>query len=862
MAAAHSGLMPPCCCRIGLLALCHSLPLLATIERAWPQSKSAIHSFFTLQSLLLPASAAPATAYISHRVCSECYLASCIVCPRLRCVAPTLIMRVCLPRSSSSVRHYAPPPVGPPVQSTRQKRTLSDMSQEHARKATNLSIDLPPPPAAPHRPPSPVLPSPLPSAQSSASVSSASSSPLSCQPVPPPAPARKRRAAAVAAESAIRQQLQPDSAERITGPPHSLQQLVCDEDESTIDSCVSAVSSTLSTVSHAPTSAYVTPEPRKRRSRRRRQRAEADAAAPAADGSTSSSTDEVSGVVIPTYLPPAILPPVDEAATTPSLRRSTRRLPKAHSLVSSTHAPTAPPRRRATSLPSVKSAHPIFHDFAITTSVLSSLPLSSFLHLRAVSTSFLRPSYTPAAWYHQHVTVCDAASLVRLRSSTALFALLPSLTVNLVSCPTLCIDAELRALLSRLPSLRSLRLVNCMKLTKLGVNAVLYCGALTELTVQNCGSLQARCLSSLLEHIPCLGSVQQLQLLPDVPRDAADDAALSLARTDALAAYRSTAYVSALSSTCFRWDDEYHVRRDTPRPLYDHTRLVRLDLTKFRNWRDESLLTFRDEHWRSFVSLRHLNLRGCRELTDESMSCVADMPLLSLDLSFCVQLNNLAIERLANRSRPLRQTLKSLTLTSAVMLTDGACEHLAAFVHLSHLVLSQLPRLTDHGLIQLQRGPACLKLCSVDVSWCERLVGDWLVSVGEGWTRQENERRMGADFLDYYDGSHSGMVQEEEDELTSEGHECDSDGDGVELADARREAAVIARRRAAQRERRRLTPERRVGQGQLATVAAAEESSEMWSALRYVDVRYCHGVDVGSKVILARLRPDIQLVWR
>ena len=751
------------------------------------------------------------------------------------------------------------------------------MSEEHARKAS-LSIDLPPPLAVPHRPPSPILSSPLPSARSTRSVESESSSPQSSQLIAPPAPARKRRAAAVAAESAIRQQLHSDSGERRyrqpfgSAPEPALQELMCDEDESTIDSCLSAVSSTVSAASNAPTTSYVTPEPRKRRSRRRRHRPEADTVAQAADGAgsgTSSSTDDQSSLVIPTYLPPAILLPLGDTTSTPPLRRSTRRLPKAHSLTSSAASPTVLPRRRATSLPVLRLANPIFHDCAIIASIFSGLPLSSFLRLRSVSTSFLRASYTPAAWHHQHITVADDETLSQFRASTALFALLPSLTVNLVSCPTQSIDLELRAVLSRLPSLRCLRLLNCMKLTHIGVNAVLYCGALTELTVQNCGSLQANSLRSLLDRLPHEGANERYVILPDVPRDEADDAAINLARTDLLAAYRSAAYLSALSSTCYCWHDYYKGKRDTPRPLYNYKQLVRLDLTKYRNFRDESLTMFSAEHWQSFVGLQHLNLRGCRELWDGAMRCLANMPLLSLDLSFCVQLTDEGIERLAEQYKPLRQSLTSLTLTSVTQLTDGACEHLSAFVSLSHLVLSQLSQLTDHGLIELQRGPACLSLQSVDVSWCERLVGDWLVGVGEGWTRQENERRMGADFLDYFDGSHRATDEEEQqDELGSEGHECDSDGDGIELADARREAAVIARRRAAQRERRRRTRERaetRERQQQqvaVTTEGTGEDEREMWSALRFVDVRYCHSIDVGSKLILGRLRPDIQLVWR
>ena len=561
-------------------------------------------------------------------------------------------------------------------------------------------------------------------------------------------------------------------------------------------------------------------------------------------GRSSANTDEHSSLVIPTYLPPAIHSSIDDAASTPPLRRSARQLPKAHSVLHAawTDPHTVLPQQRAVSLPILRSAHPVFHDSAIIASVLSGLPLSSFLRLRSVSASFLRASYTAATWQHQHITVCDEAGLVRLRSSTTLFALLPSLTINLVSCPALNFSTELAALLFRLPSLRCLRLLNCMKLTQPGVDAVVYCGALAELTVQNCGSLQANSIQALLQPVPrtLLHPPSPLH----VPKETADDVALHTARTGVLAVYRSTAYLSALSSL---WSDV--------RPLYDHRRLVRLDLTKYRNFRDESLLMFTDRHWHTFGQLRHLNLRGCRELSDDCMGRLANVPLHSLDLSFCVQLTNKAIKRLSEPHKPLSHSLTSLVLTSVTLLTDGACEDLAGFSSLSRLDLSQLPRLTDHGLTLLQRGPACLSLCELVVSWCERLVGDWLVGLGEGWTRDENERRMGADFLDYFDGSHGHSDEDEEGEGSGEARECDSDGDGIELADARREAAVIARRRAAQRERRRRTRERSGQQQQ-------RDEQEMWSALRYVDVRYCHGIDVGSKVILGRLRPDIQLVWR
>ena len=750
------------------------------------------------------------------------------------------------------------------------------MSQEHARKASTPTIDLPPTLGTPQRPPSPVLSSPLPSAQSPLSVASGSSSSPSSELVVPPAPARKRRAAAVAAESAIRQQLH-DSGERRSGQSRdettAVQQLLCDEDESTIDSCLSTVSSTLSAASHPPTSAYLTPQPRKRRSRRRRNRVEADAVAAAAnsDSASASANKEQSGVVMPTYLPSAIQSPADDIEPIQSLRRSARHLSKAASFTLSTVAPAVLPNRRAISLPVLRSTHAIFHDAAIICSVLSDLPLSSLLPLRSVSTSFLRASYTPTAWHHQHINVSDEAALTRLRSSTALLALLPSLTINLVSCPGLAIDLMLRAVLVRLPSLRCLRLLNCTKLTRVGVNAVLYCGALTELTIQNCGSLQAQCLTSLLDYAPNLvGNFHHLSTLPDVPRLAADDAELDSAKTDVLAAYRSTAYISALSNACFDYTDYFPDRIDTTRPLYDHRRLIRLDLTKYRNFRDQSLLCLSTEHWQSFTALRHVNLRGCREVSEGAMRQLANVPLLSLDLSFCVLVDDEAIERLAEPYKPLHRSLTSLTLTADQLLTDGACQFLASFSSLSHLGLSQLPLLTDHGLIELQRGPACLSLCSIDVSWCERLVGDWLVGVGEGWTRQENERRMGADFLDYFDRSigHIDVEHDDEEAGSEVALECDSDGDGIELADARREAAVIARRRAAQREKRKQIRDRRSAHSgqrpsdQTAAAVADGDDGEMWNALRYVDVRYCHGIDVGSKVILGKLRPDIQLKWR
>ena len=505
---------------------------------------------------------------------------------------------------------------------------------------------------------------------------------------------------------------------------------------------------------------------------------------------------------------------------------------------------------RALSLPVLRSAHAIFHDCALLASVLSGLSLTSFLRLRSVSTAFLRASYTPTTWQHHHLTITTAASLAHLRAHTPLFALLPSLTINLVSCPLQNIDEPLRGLLVRLPSLRCVRLLNCVRLTEVGVRAVLLCGALRELTVQNCGGLQSHSLQYLLDSRkrPCFPSIL------DRGQEDADAEALVSARTDALSSYRSAAYMAALS--CM-WQ--------TDRPSYAHYQLERLDLTKYRNFNDRSL-HFDDAHLESFTSLRQLNLRGCRELTDESMGRLACLSLHSLDLSFCVQLTSNGMAALADSARPLSRSLTSLTLTSVTLLTDAACEELARFTSLSHLVLSQLPKLTDHGLMLLQKGPACLSLSSVVLSWCDHLLGDWLVSVGEGWTREENERRMGADFLDYLDTTtptnNSSGLHGDPDADAEDGSrlECDSDGDGGELADARREAVVIARRRTAQRERRRRAREKG-GVGSLRQVGG-EVEREMWSALRHVDVRYCHGIDVASKVILSRLRPDVELVWR
>ena len=217
--------------------------------------------------------------------------------------------------------------------------------------------------------------------------------------------------------------------------------------------------------------------------------------------------------------------------------------------------------------------------------MLSVLDLPELLRSRLVSRTFQRASQAKSAWQWQHL---------RVESHELLAAIVPSslaglcrLTLNGRAYPaSVNVDAALVAL-RPLSSLTSLRLVNLPQLTDAGVAHIRGFPTLKSIGLQNCLTLTADALFSL--HSP--------SGLRDVDPD---DGKL--------------------------------------------VNLQTLDLTKYRTLNSNGMLAL---SW--LPHLRELNLRGCRELTDDAMSVINESLgcLQRLDLSFCPLLTDRAILNLA-----------------------------------------------------------------------------------------------------------------------------------------------------------------------------------------------------------------------
>ena len=270
--------------------------------------------------------------------------------------------------------------------------------------------------------------------------------------------------------------------------------------------------------------------------------------------------------------------------------------------------------------------------------------------------------------------------------------------------------------------------------------------------------------------------------------------------------------------------------------------LTSLDLTKYRLANVRTLAQVS-----SFTALQRLVLRGCRELNDYAVGYVSHCrELRELDLSFCVLLTAEACNHLG-ASSTMVQSLRSLSLVSLELVTDVAMRHLA-HLHLTSLDVSQCDQLTDRGLHHLTTGPCALTLTSLNLSWLPDITGAALLDFADLRTRFE------ASWEDRYDSRYD-VGGEEEGEGEGEEEEEEEDEDGVdvsEMVEARRQSRMLMRKRDARRRDRGKEEEH----------GKCVPSEELWHALRRVDVTHCQEVDSGSKSVLIRTRPEVQLIWQ
>jgi len=114
--------------------------------------------------------------------------------------------------------------------------------------------------------------------------------------------------------------------------------------------------------------------------------------------------------------------------------------------------------------------------------------------------------------------------------------------------------------------------------------------------------------------------------------------------------------------------------------------------------------------------LAHLNLKGCKQLTDSAVLYLAkqgSMPLRSLSLAGCCELTDYGMVPLLNSAHCAG--LRSLDISLCIFLGDDTLHTLAmACSRLQHLVLAGVTRYTDASLNVL--GRMCKELITVDIS--------------------------------------------------------------------------------------------------------------------------------------------------
>lgn len=100
---------------------------------------------------------------------------------------------------------------------------------------------------------------------------------------------------------------------------------------------------------------------------------------------------------------------------------------------------------------------------------------------------------------------------------------------------------------------------------------------------------------------------------------------------------------------------------------------------------------------KQFPYLTDLNLTGCTPVNDQVLAQLKEMPLTSLNLSFCEHTDTVLAF--------LSTTLTSLDLSNSEKLTDAGLMHLGKLSSLTHLDLSECTLLTSRGLSHLESLP-------------------------------------------------------------------------------------------------------------------------------------------------------------
>jgi F-box/leucine-rich repeat protein 14 len=137
----------------------------------------------------------------------------------------------------------------------------------------------------------------------------------------------------------------------------------------------------------------------------------------------------------------------------------------------------------------------------------------------------------------------------------------------------------------------------------------------------------------------------------------------------------------------------------------------------------------------SLRSLRELDLSGCEDLTDYSISALHRVSSLELlDLSFCNQITDSSLKALAAlpvlrsinlnwcygvtddglRSLGRCQSLESITLWSCELITDAGVSALASLPHLTVLDLPEFAHITDSALAALSANASNLLSLRLD----------------------------------------------------------------------------------------------------------------------------------------------------
>ena len=124
-------------------------------------------------------------------------------------------------------------------------------------------------------------------------------------------------------------------------------------------------------------------------------------------------------------------------------------------------------------------------------------------------------------------------------------------------------------------------------------------------------------------------------------------------------------------------------------------------------------------------SLEKLDLGFCNQITDVSLGTLARLPVLrSLNLNWCYGLTDLGMGALREC-----ESLESISLWSCEGITDRGVEALAGLPNLKNLELPEFAAITDNGLSALSANAAGLEALRLD--HLTGISGKGLVGLGE-----------------------------------------------------------------------------------------------------------------------------------